>query len=305
VTGDLVIEPNLWGLLSELAEHPERAHLLARPVPFRDLLRSDSLQLVPSSGLSVGEKHLLQAHRDELAHLLLQASQLMLRATGRPFLVPRDEQGQAVLVDAEAWQARVTWQTRHALAESESQSGLKLLLQALQIGAPRPTSKDLAVASMRVRPSTFARVAVAHAVYEDADPGRGAELCTGILAEGISGLLASYAWNTLASARIRQRRFADAIEASRSATRVGYLGRGPLNWACAAFQAGSAIEASEATSAIRDCACGDELNEFVSMIHSDRNRGTWAPTPAARRLFRLGEVRATGVEQLLEALGRS
>ncbi len=303
MTGDLVIEPNLWGLLTELAEHPERARLLARPVPFRDLLRADSLQLIPSSGLSVGEKHLLQAHRDEVAHLLLQASQLVLRSGNRVFLQPRDEAGAPALVDAERWRSRAEWLTTLRYRDSEHRGGLALLAQALHLAIDDTfLSRELALASVRLRPSPTSRVLLAHRTYYGGDRERGLELGHKLLSDGVSGLVAAYAWSNLSAALLEQGRFCSAIEAARSAIAVRPTGRGCLNWMCAALQLGVADELHQAAARAKDHLAEGELEEFAFLIESDRKLGIWKPTTAAQACrLRFGDQASPCLERLLEA----
>jgi hypothetical protein len=128
------------------------------------------------------------------------------------------------------------------------------------------------------------------------------ELCRSLLAEGPTGLLAAYAWNTLASAFVELGRFGDAIEASRSAVNVGGLGRSSLNWLCAAIQLGNVPEFSEASSIVRDQVEESVIEEYAFAIAADRKLGIWKATDAAIKLRSDPRFRVpTDVEKLINA----
>ena len=306
MTDPFELGPELRGLLAELVERPERAGLLRKHVAFRELLSTEPLGIGRSLGSDARERHLLQAHREELARLLLQASQWMAFAGNRPFLEPRDERGRRQGLRIEGWRQRSEAQLRSSAGTGQAHGALDLLRRALEPGSlGSPTPRELAVASMRLVPRTEALIAVGTRLSREGEPLRARELYERALVGCSSGFLAGIIWQNLSAAFCKLGRFDDAVE---SARRAAHLAPEPqqaaIAWFCAATQAGHDSERKRSASCLRDVVPedSDQLAEYIACMRAGRASGEWSPTRDATLLAtRYDPKLPSAAEMILEA----
>lgn len=300
MSADLPLDPNLRGLLTELAERPESMALGARVRRFQDVLRPDVLR--PMTGMGVIETKLLEAHRDELAHLLLQASQVVL--SHAVLLHPRDRNGEARVVDATRWRRAASSYVKRRIAEAEPFGPLGLLERALTGVAHAPTPRELAIASLRLVPRTSTTIWVGVHYGLEGDRLRGIEVQRSVLDDSISGFHSSYAWHNVGWLSNELGRHHDGLEAGRQATiEEPDSGRGPIIWLLSAVQLGWKRDVLDAAAALTNARLEppEFLHEYIADLVKVRSRGLWAPTLSARSLVPQvsGHVPAEA-EQLLE-----
>jgi hypothetical protein len=303
MSDDLPLDPNLRGLLAELVERPERMALGARVRRFQDVLRPDVLR--PRTGMGVIETKLLEAHRDELAHLLLQASQVQL--ANAVLLHPRDRNGDARIVDATHWRRAASGYVKARMTEAEASGPLSLLKRALASCDGEPTPSELAIASLRLVPRTSTTIWVGVHCGIEGNRQRGIEIQKSVLDAMVGGFYGAYAWNNIAWLSTEQGRFHDALEAGKEASMAApEMSRAAIAWFLSAVQVGSIREATRAATALSDASTGQpgSLTEYVEGLRKTRRAAQWHPTAEARALAQQlhGHV-PTEAEPLLEVCG--
>lgn len=273
----------LHGLLAELRLQPERLMLRTRARRFQDLLRPDIEVLRPTTGMGPIEAKLLEAHREELALVLLRASQVVVE-TEPDVLVPRDERGRIVSGGIELG-ARASSLLSSRFSGSES-SEMRALLSTVLGPDTSAAPIRLAVASLRLDPRPSTRIWVG--VHEDlcGDPSRGIELQRSVLDQGASAFAEAYAWSNIAGMQTKVGRFHDAVESGRAAFQAyPTLARTGLSWFVAAVQAGLENEAYRASHEFASVLQpgGTELTDYMDTLRNLRTRGDWSPTVVASR----------------------
>jgi hypothetical protein len=301
------LTPELEGLLAELAVQPERVALGGRVRRFQDLLSPERVQSVAMTGVGALEAHILRIHREELAHLLLQASEVRLAEDDVPVLQPRDEEGRARPVDSDRWRRHARAVEQGRLGAAEPLGAMELLGRALSSEpTARPSARELAIASLRLVPCTAAKIWVGVHYGLEGDYNRGIEMQRSALGDPPTAFLSAYAWSNVAGMSTELRRFQDAVEAGRSASFTsGEFPRGSLEWLVAALQAGHEREAIHAAWVADRCSTPDSecVLEHVSFLKTRRRLGVWKPSRevsdlALRLVGRLPPV----AERVLEAL---
>lgn len=302
----LGLEPELHGLLTELAERPERAGLLRKDISFRELLTPEPLGLGSSLGWDALERHLLRAQREELALLLLQASQWKHRSTRRRLLCPRDASGKVLTVDLRRWKRRAQHQRQIEGMMGEGHGAMGLLQRVL-VPEPNagPTARELAVASLRLVPRTEALMCVATMTGYAGDRSRAQALYQRALEGCPSDFLAGLIFQNLAALACAAGRYHDVIEWSRRAALSSPdPQRAAIAWFAGALQAGQASELRSAAACLRQTVADDseELAEYVGLMRKDRAEGEWSPTRDAVRLIKhRNQSLPIAGEEILEA----
>lgn len=299
----LPMDDNLRGLLVELAERPERTVLGTRVRRFQDLLRPDVEVLRPSTEMGVVEAKLLEAHREELAWLLLQASRILV--ADACLLTPRDPQGIAQRVDAQRSHQRAAGflslqpQGTHALG------GRALLARFLADGEGPPTPLDLSVASLRLVPSKSAKIWIGVHSGLAGDHRRGVHFQRSALEAPTTAFLAGYAWSNIAWHYSSLGRMHDAMEAARTASAIApHLTRGAISWFLLAVQLGFSSEAIHAAHTLTDAShvFSEEQADYLRKIEILSRSGSWQSTTKAQSLCRELSGKVSPVaEQFLEA----
>ncbi len=284
---DLSLGPELGGLLAELAQEPERMVLGWRARSFQDLLSPDGARVATLTGVGALEAHLVRVHREELAYLLLAASYVRLAERNAPMLTPRDEHARARRVDPKSWSRRAHALRSGRLSTEEVAGPMVLLGRALSADGTEPSARDLAIASLRLVPSTTTGIWVGVHCGLEGDYSRAIEFQRGALSDSPRGPMAGYAWSNIARESAKLGRYQDALEAGRKAwLAADGLARGSVAWFLAAVQAGQLREALRAARALAERmgeGC-DELEEQIEFTRQGRARGAWRPTRGAQAI---------------------
>jgi hypothetical protein len=158
------IDPEIRGLLEELVSDPRASIRLVPKRALRPWLESSD----SASSRDVSEnrlaRHLIEAHREALAKVLLEASQIAYwkaPVLSHPPVGKNGEPYDVAVVEAE-WKERGQ---RHTERMSSSDAGVELLRQCLEGIAPGQ-GYDLAWASQSLVPSDAARVSLAGHLVE-------------------------------------------------------------------------------------------------------------------------------------------
>jgi tetratricopeptide (TPR) repeat protein len=297
--------PELGGLLFELAEHPERVGRLGKHIALADLLNQEPwdtefLHRSDSYRWTAGEEHLLRAHRDEVARLLLQASLRARYFPGIPLLSVRDAEGELVKIDDGEWRGRA----RHILHVAKRQDRFVDLLKSLldPEGVVRASPRDLAEASMALVPRTEAIVCCATRAYDDGDLRVAERLLRRALGGNPSAFLASLACQNLAAVAMKQLRFQDAIEWARQGVEADPV-RASVSWLAASTQAGHASEILDAAAALGAASsrAPDQVDEYRQFLLQSRRLGAWSPTKQAYSYsMRVHKGLTASTERILE-----
>jgi hypothetical protein len=300
------LEPELHGLLAELAERPERARFLRKDIGFRELLTPEPLGLGWSLGGDALERHLLRAQREELALLLLQASQWKLRSTKRRLLCPRDASGRVITVDVGRWKRRADHQRRVEGMMDDGHAAMGLLRGVLDPGATGgPTARELAVASLRLVPRTEALMCAATTAGYEGDRGQARAMYRRALEGCPSDFLAGLIFQDLAALACAEGRHHEVVEWSRRAALSSPdPQRAAIAWFAGALQAGQASELRSAAACLRESVAGDseQLAEYVGLMRKDRAAGEWSPTRSATLWVRYHrQSLPSAAEKILEA----
>jgi hypothetical protein len=255
---------------------------------FGELLRPDVEVLRPTTGMGVVEAKLLEAYRDELAHLLLAASYSVFDSIEAPALAPRGADGRAHPVDATSVARCAAGLRDMAKRYPTHASGFQLLRRAFPVvsGMARPTPYELALASLRLVPGAKTRIWLGAYALHSGDPARCVELQRSALASPVSAIFRAHAWSNISVAMSASLRFESAIEAGREAAQAEpLLGRGSIAWLCAAVQAGSRLEVLRAADVLGGALVesSSELVEQVADLTRTRRAGRWHPTSVANR----------------------
>lgn len=297
----LPMDPNLHGLLVELAERPETVALGARVHRFQDLLRPDTVMVRPMTGMGTIEAKLLEAHREELAHLLLQASQIAV--ADAVLQRPRGRHGHSE-IDASSWSREAQTFVEDPFADAEPVGSLDLLRRAVSREFEGITPLELALASQRLVSRATTRMWVAVHCGLDGDRGRGIQLHHALLEDLTCKLHLSYAWNNIAWLSNELRRFHDALEAGRQSVRTSpEKPHGYYVWFLAALQIGLTREVHRAASGLVEATMDQptSIPEYVAGLRKQRSRGLWAPTVDAKAaVLEVSASIPAEAEQILE-----
>jgi hypothetical protein len=300
VKADLPMGDELRGLLVELAEEPERTVLGTRVRRFNDLLRPDVEVLRPTTGMGFVEAKLLEAHREELAWLLLQACRIAVDSA--PLLAPRDREGGPKPAGPAFAHRASSYVALHDQGTHPFGAVTALLRFCEDPQAIPPM--DLAVASMRLVPSGTSKswVGVHHGLNDEHQ--RGLRLQESVIHGLTTAMLAGYAWNNVAWHQCALGRLHDSMEAARQASFMApELARGAAGWFACALQLGEAGEAIEAAHALADLGINaeGEIEDYAAQTTRLRACGTWLPTRDARSLCdRLRGTLKPAAEKLIE-----
>lgn len=160
------IDPELHGLLDEIVTDPRSALRLTPRKALASWLFSDE-RVRPLPSATRAERHLLEAHREALAELLIQASRVAYwKAPSLGISVASPLASRIPSLTEEQLERRTMAESRH---NPELDSNLGALLRNTPLQAE--SALDLAQASLALVPSDEARYAVAVALPESESVG--------------------------------------------------------------------------------------------------------------------------------------
>lgn len=160
------IDPELHGLLDEIVTDPRSALRLTPRKALSGWLFSDE-RVRPPPSATRAERHLLEAHREALAELLIQASRVAYwKAPSMGISVASPHGSRIPRVTEEALEGLIAAESRQ---NPELDSSFGALLRASPLRAEM--ALDLARASLALVPSDEARYAIAVALPESEPDG--------------------------------------------------------------------------------------------------------------------------------------
>lgn len=215
---DLNIDPELEGLLRQVASDPRATMLRIQPrVALRSVIATDEIVRPFATDLATTERELVRVHREQLAHVLLRACLIRVYSDPRAQLrvirhvtpswhhaVPRNSE----------WRDEARRALRCALYAPEELSGLELIDACLAAdGIQQASIAQLAAASRRLRPTSHALIYLAVHEAFDGDARLSGELCFQAIARDPRSVCAKDAWANLGSARSELGEFSSACDA--------------------------------------------------------------------------------------------
>ena len=250
------MDPAIRELLEEIAADPSSALFRVPTGPVK--LQREDVARSPSTLWSRAERHLLDVHRAEVAHLLFDACQLRLLAdaTASAHLCTRLRKGLDNQGPDQALFGRRLLDETHCPEFDPTLADCNLLAQCMG-GGPSPSAVDLASASLRLVPCDAARISLGSALhFERNDLPSKQYLLSQVLVARSAPLLRCSAWQNLGLTQVVQGRWEDALESFAAAcSTIEGAGLSAANWFWVALRLGHseiAIEAARLLEAIDD-----------------------------------------------------
>jgi len=227
------LDPEVRAVLEEVAADP-RSHLLRVP-RLRVPLEHEPPVSPGEAGLTAAERHLLQAHRAEVARLLLLA---VVRAVydhpsaasqlHRCVTVDRELE----LPDPDEWRQTCCYQLEASPPEVRAAEGYSLLERCARKDVrdvPAPIA--LALASMRLVPRVETQIYLALALHQAKQTRSGLNVLQNVIARRPSQLNSSYAWESIGFFEWELGRQGAALSAYREASSSQELRNMPvMSW---------------------------------------------------------------------------
>ena len=265
----LQLDSAVEDLLREIASDPESRLLrVARPRDFEILFDRAPAVTVATAGITKAERHLLCAHRGELAWVLREACRTRLLRdpaldpwVGRYDTVDRRSES----YDVAAWKRLAERGFRHDSSDPLVSEGIHLLEHCVRPEFHRLDIAQLAVASFRLEPTDQARIYVGLDLALRSQLAMSKRTLQEVLRGEPSVRNNASAWHNLALTLSLEGDFVNACAAARNSvrketTRPEHL----LNWFAYTLKARNKHEALEAAEAIRGL-LNDE-NEVVQLF---------------------------------------
>jgi len=290
----LQLDPAVEEILRDIASDPDACLLrVPRPRALSALSRGETVELGGVTGLTTAERELVRVHRAEVAYLLrvLCARSLLEAPDSESYVVsasPPDS-----VPTAEEWRQSAQ-STIEAAALIKETAGSDLLLRYVTSpDASAGSVSELALASIRLQPTPQARIYVALDRMLHGEPWTGIRVLEGVLARGVSDVLASQVWENLGFARYEQRRLPEALLAFDRAVALDPLRPTPLlNSLAVALQLGNERVVFDRAGRLEEFAGEDsrrlgsaeQLRRQGEAMSRQREGGHWNPSSDGSRL---------------------
>lgn len=284
------LSPELRELLEEFSSAPSAHILRARPGRTLNILYPESRRGSPRSALPKNaERHLLQAHRDEVGRLLYTQAAIELTrdtAFGSALSASVTLHQTLELPDAATLKRRSATAAA-GLAARDSDPGAEVLARCCSTGA-RLQPADLLEASMRVRPSDSARVSLGLDLMRRGQLQAAEDCLHQVLAGHPTALIRSYSWQNLGLLENRRGQHAQAADAYQQAAEAHEDRIAPLLSLFGEYlHLGQREDALETSRRIDDMVGPehDAVRSYIQGRGNSRRSGEWSPTPSAQDLL--------------------
>jgi hypothetical protein len=284
----LILDPEFEALLREVAADPNSTLLrVARPKVVRGFFEREDAASASETGLSAAERHLVQAHRNELAWLLRQAafSKLLDGPVSKLCVSRHGPRGEDRSPSSQA-DLSARWRDgRSEPMDEPSTVAVRLLDRLLMPQGGSSTVAELAAASHRLEPSNAARLLIATDMCCSGLPQTGLRLARFVLASHPSVEHSTRALECVGFAFGKLDRLRDAHRAYQKGSRAADS-HTEMNRLVFAIQVGDRADALDCGRHLdgllsKDAAC---VASFVETRLRRRAEGEWSPTSAGCRL---------------------
>jgi hypothetical protein len=290
----LLIDPELEGLLRELAEDPRSSLLrVRRPADLAGVFEGAPAATAATAGLTSLERHLVQARRTDLAQLLRDAC--LIRFFGDPELdkwvaryVTVDEQ--VNVPDESAWRGQARREAGMATSDPATCDGVALLQKCLRTSDFHSVSiSELAVVSIRLEPTHHGRLYVCADLATRNQADAAERIARGVLGAMPSPSDASHAWEALALCASLRGDFVGAVEAAQKACDLPEpRPQTQLYWLYYALMARDSSKAAEASDRLRGFMDSDHpvIVRVAQQLRSQQAAGVWDTGPRTREFVK-------------------